>query len=112
MQSAVVSLSLQTIATGVHAAMTIASRSLSSADGAPLDRLVNEHEAAAFLGYTTRALQNWRGRGGGPTFVKVSDRSVRYRHCDLVDWIKARLRVSTSDPGRDGRTSSEQVAHN
>jgi hypothetical protein len=66
-----------------------------------LDRLVTEHEAAALLGYTIRALQNWRFRGGGPIFVKVSDRSVRYRRRDLLAWIESRLRTSTADPGPD-----------
>lgn len=65
-----------------------------------LDRLMNERQAAEFLGYTIRALQNWRVRGGGPVFVKVSERSVRYRRRDLLIWIEGKLRASTSDPGR------------
>lgn len=63
------------------------------------DRLLNEHDAAAFLGYTNRALQNWRLRGGGPRFVKVSGRSIRYRRCDLNDWVAQKLRFSTADTG-------------
>lgn len=65
-----------------------------------LDRLINENEAAAFLGYTVRALQNWRVRGGGPKFVKVSARSIRYRRRDLIAWIERLTRSSTSDEGR------------
>ena len=49
-----------------------------------LDSLLNEREAAKFLGYSTRALQNWRTRGGGPSYVKISVRSVRYRRRDLI----------------------------
>jgi len=60
------------------------------------DRLVNEREAADVLCYSVRALQNWRHRGGGPKFVKVSARSVRYRVRDLLDWIDARTVHSTS----------------
>lgn len=60
------------------------------------DRLIGENEAAQFLGYTVRALQNWRVRGGGPRFVKVSSRSIRYRRRDLNAWIEARLRSNTS----------------
>ena len=67
-----------------------------SADRIYLDQLLNENDAAAFLGYTTRALQNWRVRGGGPTFVKVSSRSIRYRRRDLIAWTEAKLRGSTS----------------
>jgi hypothetical protein len=64
---------------------------------ADLDRLITEHEAAAFIGYTVRALQNWRVRGGGPRFVKVSSRSIRYRHRDLLSWTEQHLRSSTSE---------------
>ncbi len=62
-----------------------------------LDRLINETEAASFLGYSIRALQNWRVRGGGPRFVKVSSRSIRYRRRELNDWIEERLRSNTSE---------------
>lgn len=61
-----------------------------------MDRLINEIEAAKFLGYTNRALQNWRVRGGGPVFVRVSRRSIRYRRRDLIAWTKARLVANTS----------------
>lgn len=62
-----------------------------------LDRLIGENEAAIFVGYTVRALQNWRVRGGGPKFVKVSKRSIRYRRRDLISWAEDRLRSSTSE---------------
>ena len=62
-----------------------------------LDRLVNESEAAGFLGYSVRALQGWRVKGGGPKFVKVSARSIRYRRRDLIEWAEARLRSNTSE---------------
>lgn len=61
-----------------------------------LDRLINETQAANFLGYTIRALQNWRVRGGGPVYVKVSARSVRYRRRDLIAWADARVQANTS----------------
>ncbi len=62
-----------------------------------LDRMINEHKAADFLGYTIRALQNWRVRGGGPKFVKVSGRSIRYRRRDLIEWAEGLLVASTSE---------------
>ena len=61
-----------------------------------LDRLIGENEAALFVGYTVRCLQNWRVRGGGPSFVKVSRRSIRYRRRDLIMWAEAHLASSTS----------------
>jgi predicted DNA-binding transcriptional regulator AlpA len=60
--------------------------------------LVNEREAASILCYSVRALQNWRHRGGGPAYVKVSSRSVRYRRADLEKWIEDRTVSHTSQP--------------
>lgn len=68
-----------------------------AADPLAEERLLSEREAAAFLGFGERALQNWRLRGGGPLFVKVSARAVRYRACDLRRWSAERLRASTSE---------------
>ena len=62
-----------------------------------LDRLINENEAAGFIGYSVRALQGWRVKGGGPRFIKVSARSIRYRRRDLIAWAESRLKASTSE---------------
>lgn len=62
-----------------------------------LDRFMDEHKAAEFMGYTIRALQNWRLRGGGPKFIKVSGRSIRYRRRDLIQWGESLLVSSTSE---------------
>ena len=61
-----------------------------------LDQLITEHEAAGFLNYSTRALQNWRVRGGGPRYIKVSKKSIRYRRRELIDWAQSKLRTSSS----------------
>ncbi len=61
-----------------------------------LDSMITETEAARFLGYTVRALQNWRVRGGGPRFVKVSSRSIRYRRRELIDWAESLMVSNTS----------------
>lgn len=66
-----------------------------------LDRMIDEHEAGRFTGYTIRALQNWRLRGGGPKFIKVSGRSVRYRRRDLIEWAESRLVASTTEAAND-----------
>lgn len=63
------------------------------------DPLLNETEAAKYLGYQPRTLAGWRFKGGGPVFVRTSRTSVRYRRSDLEAWIAARRRRSTSDPG-------------
>jgi predicted DNA-binding transcriptional regulator AlpA len=61
-----------------------------------LDNLIDERAAADVLCYSVRALQNWRYRGGGPRYIKVSARSVRYRRRDLLVWIEARTIAHTS----------------
>jgi len=61
-----------------------------------LDQLLTEKEAAALICYSQRALQNWRLRGGGPDYVKVSARSIRYQRRDVLNWIAERKRNHTS----------------
>ena len=60
------------------------------------DQLLTEKEAAELICYSQRALQNWRVRGGGPPYVKVSARSIRYQRRDVLEWIEARKRKHTS----------------
>ena len=61
--------------------------------------LINEREAGDFLGLSDRAMQKMRQTGGGPPFVRISSRCLRYRRIDLRTWADARMRKSTSDPG-------------
>lgn len=61
--------------------------------------LVDERAAADFLGLSVRTLQGLRYRGGGPVFVRISGRCLRYRRVDLREWSDARVRRSTADPG-------------
>lgn len=60
-------------------------------------QLLNEKQAASFLGFTHRTLQMWRLQGGGPTFLKIGKKSVRYMLKDLVEWAESQRRISTSD---------------
>ena len=62
--------------------------------------LVDEKVAAKFLGVTDRTVQKWRQTGGGPRYIVLSSRCLRYRRIDLCKWAEARLRKSTSDPGK------------
>jgi len=64
-------------------------------------QLINEKEAAVYIGHSVRALQNWRVRGGGPKFVKISARSIRYRRCDLNEWVESKLVRTTSEAAND-----------
>jgi len=53
--------------------------------------LLDERSAAAALGITPRAMQEWRRRGTGPRFVRISRRCIRYRPEDLETWAAGQL---------------------
>ncbi len=59
--------------------------------------LMREQEAARLLDHSVATLRKWRVKGGGPRYVKISRRSVRYRHLDLMDWIEHHLVRNTSE---------------
>ncbi len=63
--------------------------------------LLTTAQAAAFIGYTPRMLEARRVRGGGPKFVRISGRAVRYRIEDLNDWIEKRLVSNTAQRVED-----------
>ena len=62
--------------------------------------LIDEKAAAEFLRLNVRTMQGFRHRGGGPLYVRLSSRCIRYRRVDLRQWAEERLRTSTSDPGK------------
>lgn len=62
-------------------------------------QLIDEKAAAAFLDLTDRTLQGLRQKGGGPHFIRLSSRCIRYRRIDLKAWADERIRTSTSDTG-------------
>ncbi len=62
--------------------------------------LVDERAAADFLDLTTRSMQGMRQRGDGPRFIRISARCIRYTRALLKAWSDARVRSSTSDPGK------------
>ena len=63
------------------------------------DALLRDDAAAELLGFTPRALADWRRRGCGPRYVRVSACAIRYRRRDLIEWAESLLRTSTSDDG-------------
>jgi hypothetical protein len=59
--------------------------------------LIEEGAAAEFLNLARRSMQGYRYRGGGPRWVSISARCVKYRRIDLRRWAEAKLRSSTSE---------------
>jgi excisionase family DNA binding protein len=73
--------------------------------------LLTEGQAAEHLGLSRKTLEGWRTRGGGPKFVRLGTRAVRYRPTDLDQFVEAGLRSSTatkpSGPRRNMSASAE-----
>ena len=63
--------------------------------------LLTTTEAAAVLNLSPRTLEQLRVTGAGPPYFALGKRAVRYKHSDINDWLDARRRKSTSDPGPD-----------
>ena len=61
-----------------------------------MDHLLDQREAALILKISVRTLERHRGAGTGPRFCRLG-RLVRYRECDLEEWLGRSLHSSTSD---------------
>jgi predicted DNA-binding transcriptional regulator AlpA len=77
--------------------MSIASCGLGHDDS---DALLTSREAAALLRLSERTLERHRTAGTGPRFCALGLRCVRYRRSDLIDWVAAAVRQSTSESSR------------
>ncbi len=65
------------------------------------EELVNTKELAAWLGVSVQFLEIGRTRGYGPKFVRITEKLVRYRVADVVEWLKARTHASTAEYGSE-----------
>jgi predicted DNA-binding transcriptional regulator AlpA len=61
----------------------------------PGEKLLTVQEVAALLHCSVSSLNKWRIEGRGPRFVKI-ERRVRYRPADVVAYVAASTRTSTS----------------
>lgn len=63
----------------------------------PRRRPLDPREAAALLGVHPSTMEGYRLRGGGPRFFSPPrTRVVRYAEKDLLQWLAASARSSTS----------------
>ncbi len=60
-------------------------------------KLLNTEEAADYLGVEKTFLERDRCVGARVPFVRLGSRTIRYRPCDLDDFIASRVCASTSD---------------
>ena len=49
-------------------------------------RLISSKQAAAVLGISPGTLENWRVRGYGPPYIKISN-LVKYEEGAVYEWI-------------------------
>jgi phage terminase Nu1 subunit (DNA packaging protein) len=55
---------------------------------AGLGKLVTETQLAELLTTPRRTIQGWRSRGGGPPFIRVGRRAVRYDLSAVAVWLR------------------------
>ena len=63
--------------------------------------LLTEAEAARFLGLSPRFLQERRYAGGGPEYIRISHRCVRYHPDALQRWVNGRSYSATCQERSD-----------
>ena len=62
------------------------------------DRLLDTKGFADFARISETYARQLRVIGGGPRFIKLTDKSVRYRAADILSWIESRpAATSTSN---------------
>jgi excisionase family DNA binding protein len=63
------------------------------------ETILRTADAARYVNLAVSTLEKMRVYGGGPTFVRLGARAIRYRREDLDAWLAAGARRSTSDLG-------------
>jgi predicted DNA-binding transcriptional regulator AlpA len=59
--------------------------------------LIDQAAAAEYLGVAPKTMAQWRFRGDGPKYVKLSPKCVRYRKSDLEDYTEQRTVAHTTE---------------
>jgi hypothetical protein len=62
---------------------------------AELGRLVTDSQLSGLLNIPRRTIQGWRRRGGGPPWVRVGRRAIRYDVVNVHAWLQS---SRTSEP--------------
>lgn len=77
--------------------------------------LLTPDQAARVLKQSPKTLANKRSQGDGPRFIKLSNRAIRYRYRDLLEYTESGSRMSTSEPadselvGQKNRATKRQA---
>jgi hypothetical protein len=60
------------------------------------DDMLTPDKAAKVLSLSVKTLANMRSAGGGPLFLKLANRTIRYRYSDLQVFIANSVKRNTS----------------
>jgi hypothetical protein len=58
--------------------------------------LLTPAEAASLLSVTEKVLERWRSTGDGPTYVRLTRKTIRYRTSDINAFISGNVRANTA----------------
>jgi hypothetical protein len=58
--------------------------------------LLTPTEAARLMSVTKKVLERWRSVGNGPAFVRLTAKTIRYRHADVAAFVIDKLRANTA----------------
>jgi predicted DNA-binding transcriptional regulator AlpA len=64
----------------------------------PDPALLTPEAVARRLGVSSGVLQQWREKGTGPAFVRLTRKTLRYRVADVDGFIAGRICTSTAAP--------------
>ncbi len=64
-----------------------------------LEEAVNTRAASRLTGVPVTTLETWRSRGGGPRFLKLGAKSVRYQRRELLTWMTLQQLTRTAGAG-------------
>ena len=62
-----------------------------------LDPLLTTPEVAKFAHLSTSTMEKYRCYGGGPPYIVINKRVIRYKRSHVIDWLNNGLRTSTSN---------------
>ena len=88
-----------TIRTSLHSSAAPQTPAISAAPQKPFGNhlnLLSPKEAAKLLKVSTSWLAKARMTGDGPPYIRIG-RSIRYSEAALLQWLKSRQRLSTSE---------------
>lgn len=60
-------------------------------DNAIVPYVMDEKDAAVFIGVSQKTLQTWRSRRMGPPYIRIARKCIRYRETDLKAFVDARV---------------------